>query len=132
MANSILDRLLKAENDTLSLRIKARDAKHGMTPLRRVSLNGYAECIRYMIGAEADVRIHPGEEERRTALGLAYEGWALVRQGGSYETVISLLIEQDPPAAKDDAELFGVCAMFGSSDLILHLQTIGANFNLQD
>ncbi|KAI0435788.1 ankyrin repeat-containing domain protein [Xylaria telfairii] len=121
----------KANNDMTSLQLDQADTRHGMTPLHRAAWHGYNECVRALLQAGADAKIPIKDENAKTALVLAYEKWALSHQS-PYEDTIFQLIEKDPLAAKDDAELLSLCAANGSIRIIRQLQGIGADFSLRD
>ena len=119
----------KANNDIASLYLDQGDRKHGMTPLHRAAWKGYNQCVQTLLQAGADAKVK--DQKSRTALVLAYEKWALGHHS-SYEDTISQLIDKDPLAAKNDAELLSLCAGNGSIRVIRQLQKIGADFSLRD
>ncbi|KAI1427677.1 ankyrin repeat-containing domain protein [Xylaria sp. FL1777] len=121
----------KANDDMVSLKLDQADARHGMTALHRAAWNGYDQCVEALLQAGADPKIPVKDENAKTALVLAYEKWALSHQS-SFEDTIFHLIEKDPEAAKDDAELLSLCAANGSIRIIGQLQAIGADFSLRD
>ncbi|KAI0814195.1 ankyrin repeat-containing domain protein [Xylaria sp. FL0064] len=117
--------------DMESLQLNQGDARHGMTPLHRAAWNGHNECVQALLEAGADPKITVKDQIARTALVLAYEKWALSHQS-PYEDTIFQLIEKNPLAAKDDAELLSLFAANGSIRIIRQLQAIGADFSLRD
>ncbi|KAK4173988.1 ankyrin repeat-containing domain protein [Triangularia setosa] len=116
-------------NDTAALTIDAKDAKKGMAALHRAALGGHVECVRLLLEAKADASIR--DTKSRTALVLAYEQWAVVNTS-AYEKTISLLIDADPSAAIQDAELIAICAANGSVNLLRQLWALNADFSRPD
>ncbi|KAI1367690.1 ankyrin repeat-containing domain protein [Xylaria arbuscula] len=121
--------IAKEKNDIASLYLNRGDEKHGMTPLHRAAWKGYDQCVQALFHVGADAKVK--DKMSRTALVLAYEKWALGHQS-SYEDTISHLIDKDPLAAKNDAELLSLCASTGSIRIIRQLQELGADFSLRD
>lgn len=120
----------QAENDLDSLAINQPDKRKGMTPIHRAAWFGHTEVVRLLLAAGADAKIH--DKNNKTALVLAYEQWVLTSQQKAFEDVISLLIESDRAAAKNDPELVAICAVNGSLRLLKQLVSIGADLNRQD
>ncbi|KAI1271177.1 ankyrin repeat-containing domain protein [Xylaria sp. FL0933] len=100
--------------DVESLQLNQGDARHGMTPLHRAAWNGHNECVQALLEAGADPKI------------------AALSHQSPYEDTIFQLIEKNPLAAKEDAELLSLCAANGSIRIIRQLQAIGADFSLRD
>ncbi|KAI1394348.1 ankyrin repeat-containing domain protein [Hypoxylon trugodes] len=136
--DEVVEKLIKAaqaEEDPASLAIDLQDARKGMTALHRAALNGHKGCIQLLLEANANSKIK--DKNNKTALILAYEKWALVYNPtnpdqSSFEDIISVLIEKDQQAAKDDPDLLSVCAINGSLRLAKQLRSLGANLNRQD
>lgn len=117
-------------DDLDSLAINECDKRKGMTSLHRAAWFGKTEVVRLLLAAGADATIR--SKNGKTALVLAYEQWVLTSQQIAFEDVISLLIEKDVEAAKNDAELVAISAVNGSIRLLKQLVSIGADLNRQD
>jgi ankyrin repeat protein len=129
----IVDRLIKAaqeEDDVASLFIDEADTRKGMTALHRASWFGHTKCVKHLLAANADTACK--DLNGKTALVLAYEQWMLASHQSAFEDIISLLIANDPKAARADAELVAICAMNGSTRLLKQLCELGADLNQQD
>jgi ankyrin repeat protein/F0F1-type ATP synthase delta subunit len=123
-------KLATAENDPASLLIDAKDSKKGMTALHRAAWHGHVSSVRLLLGAKPDIAIK--DAKGKTAIVLAYEQWTLAGDQSAFEEIISLLIEEDPAAASQDAELAAICATNGSTKLLQQLHHLGADLNRQD
>ena len=131
--DTVVSKLIQAaqEADDLgSLAINECDKRKGMTSLHRAAWFGKTEVVRMLLAAGADATIR--SKDGKTALVLAYEQWALTSQQKAFEDVISLLIEKDVEAAKNDAELVAIAAVNGSIRLLKQLVGVGADLNRQD
>lgn len=131
--DTVVAKLIKAaqaEGHLDSLAINQSDKRKGKTPLHRAAWFGQTEVVRLLLGAGADAKIK--DKNNKTALVLAYEQWVLTSQQKAFEDVISLLIESDTEAAKNDPELVAICAVNGSIRLLKQLVAIGADLNRQD
>lgn len=129
----VVEKLIKtaeANNDLDSLALNEQDTSKGMTPLHRAAWLGKAGCVRLLLAANADITLR--DKKDKTALGLAYEQWALASHQKAFEDIISLLIDKDPKAAAADPELVAICAVNGSTRLLQQLSAVGADLNRQD
>ncbi|KAM7196764.1 ankyrin-3 [Naviculisporaceae sp. PSN 640] len=133
--DSIVSRLIELaaeEDDFSNLFVNQQFAINGMTPLHRAAKGGHLGCVRLLLDRRLGTDITIKDKEGRTALTVAYQEWAFESEKSAYEDIISILIDMDPAAARNDAELIGTVAANGSTRLLKQLWRLKADLNVRD
>ncbi|KAM7211429.1 ankyrin-3 [Rhypophila decipiens] len=129
---SRLIQLATEQDDFASLLVNQQYANNGMTALHRAAKGGHFNCVRLLLDPKLGTDITLKDKEGHTALQHAYQEWALDSDKADYEDIISLLIDMDPSAACNDAELIGTAAANGSTRLLKQLWRLKADLNMRD
>lgn len=127
-----LIKLAAEQNDFASLLVNHQDAKKGMNSLHRAAWGGHVGCVRHLVdprlGTDTTLKDHDGH----TALAIAYQGLSLRSEQSAFEEIVSILIDQDPDAARHDPELIATIAANGSTHLLKQLWRLKADLNMRD
>ncbi|KAH7322550.1 ankyrin repeat-containing domain protein [Stachybotrys elegans] len=131
--DQVVEMLLKAARDQealAELKIEQKDKLKGMAALHRASLNDRLGCVKLLLDAGAHVAIK--DKKGKTPLVLSYEKWAFIQEEAAFQETIEILIDKQPEAARDDAELAAVCAANGSKRLLQKLHSLNADLSRPD
>ena len=122
--------MIKAAADVDSAAIINRvDTRKGRSALHCAAFRGQTECVRLLLENDAEINIK--DTNGKTPLVLGYDQWALSNQS-SFEDIIDLLIDKDPTAAVQDAELLATAAVNGSKRILEKLHNLEADLNRPD